>query len=291
MTVRAYAKINLTLDILGREGDYHLIDSLMTTVDLYDAVSVKGRKDGKVTVSMRGMRSESIPPERNNALRAGERFVAAFHTQGADISISKNIPIGAGLGGSSADAAGVLRALAALYGISDEGALLSLAAELGSDVPFLLLGGFARVTGRGERVEPLGDPPDLDLLLLVPEEEVSTAECYRLSDGYPHAKPHTERVLSCLRAGNTEWAEKLFYNDLTPAAISLSPAVGEAIKALGALSPRCVCMTGSGSGVFAVFETRELCEWAKSRYRGGCRSYVLKTAGRRTDVRKNPFSL
>ncbi|MDE7159092.1 MAG: 4-(cytidine 5'-diphospho)-2-C-methyl-D-erythritol kinase, partial [Clostridiales bacterium] len=102
-TVRlnAYAKLNLTLDITGTEGGYHMLDSLVTTIDLFDRIVVKKRKDKLINVIMHGMGSESIEPEHNNACLAGEAFVERFQTLGADITVYKNIPVGAGLGGSS----------------------------------------------------------------------------------------------------------------------------------------------------------------------------------------------
>ncbi len=284
------AKINLTLDLTGRENGYHLLDSLVTTVDLFDRIVARKRKDGLISVSMHGMGSERIPPEENNAQRAGEAFAERFGVPGADIAVYKNIPVGAGLGGSSADAAGVLLALARLYGIEDAKALKELADGLGSDTGYLLTGGFARLRGRGERVEPLGAPPKLHFLLLTPPEGVSTAECYRLSDGYAPPPPRTERALECLRSGNFEWAAKLFSNGLFEAAKTLVPDVGRAAAELKEFSPWAVNMTGSGSGVYAVFETEELCRWAKSRYRGKFRAYVLGTAQAERH-RINPFAL
>ena len=286
-SVNAQAKLNLTLDVLGAENGYHMLDSLVCTVDLSDRVVAKKRKDGLIAVTMRGMGSESIPPEENNAQKAGEAFVSAFGTCGAEITVYKNIPIGGGLGGSSADAAGVLKAMARLYGIGDGQALKSLADGLGSDTGYLLQGGFARLRGRGNLVEPLGEAPPLNVLLLLPAGGVSTAECYKKCDTYAKSQPHTERALEWLRTGNAEWAAKLFYNDLYPAACALNPDVEKALFALREFSPWGASMTGSGSGVFAVFETRELCEWAKSRYRGKCRAYVLKT----TNMRERERSL
>lgn len=276
-TARAdvFAKINLTLDLLGKEGEYHLIDSLVLSVDLFDRIVARRRKDGKITVSMHGMGSEAIPPEKNTAYLAGERFTAEFQTTGADITVYKNIPIGAGLGGSSADAAGVLNALGRLYG-TDAERTEKLAPELGSDVGFLLKGGFARMRGRGEQLVFFESVPLLYLLLLVPKKGVSTRECYALSDRFPPEKPRTDRVLEALSA-HTEWAAKVMGNGLTAAASALVPEVGKALSQLKAFSPWGVNMTGSGSGVYAVFETRELCEWAKSRYRGDCAAYVLRT--------------
>ena len=289
--VNAYAKLNLTLDLLGREGEYHIIDSLVTTVDLCDKIVVKKRKDSLVSVTMHGMGSEHIPPEENNAQRAGEAFVERFQSTGADITIYKNIPIGGGMGGSSADAAGVLCALAKLYEIKDGELVKDLADSLGSDTGYLLSGGFARMRGRGEKIESLGDPPELNFLLLLPRSGVSSRECYQKSDELPVAAPHTERVLECLRSGNIEWAAKLFSNGLYDAARALNQDVERAADALRQFSPWCVCMTGSGSGVFAVFETPELCDWARSRYRGAFKALRLKAVEPKRKRNQNPYVL
>ena len=96
--VNAYAKLNLTLDVTGRENGYHTLDSLVTTISLSDRIVVKKRRDQLVNIVMHGMGCEGIYPERNNAYLAGEAFVKRFGTTGADIAVYKNIPIGAGLG-------------------------------------------------------------------------------------------------------------------------------------------------------------------------------------------------
>ena len=172
----AYAKLNLTLDVTGIENGYHMLDTLVTTVDLFDRIVVKKRKDALCRIDMHG--GPFIPPEENNALAAAEAFVKAFGTNGADIAVYKNIPVGAGMGGSSADAAGVLRALGELYGVQDERAIKALADRFGSDTGYLLTGGFARLTGRGERVERLNFCEKLHILALVPREGVSTPQCF-----------------------------------------------------------------------------------------------------------------
>lgn len=276
--VNAYAKLNLTLDITGAENGYHMLDSLVVTIDLHDRIVAKKRKDRLVSVTMRGMGSENIPPEKNNAQRAGERFVERFGCGGANITVYKNIPVGGGLGGSSADAAGVLNALACLYEITDTAALKELADELGSDTGYLLRGGLAEISGRGERVERMEVTPELWFLVLCPKTGVSTPECFAAYDelGAGHF-PRTDRVLKLLNDGNTEWAAKIFGNDLYEAAVSLNGSVEEALLALKYLSPWGAGMTGSGSACFALFPTRELCEWAKSRYRGKCRVFVARS--------------
>ena len=300
--VKAYAKVNLTLDITGEADGFHTLDSLVVTVDLFDQISAKKRKDGKIRVFMHGLGSETIPPEENNAQRAGEAFTARFKTAGADIAIYKNIPVGAGMGGSSADAAGVVNAMAALYGVTDSAALKELADSLGSDTGYLLKGGFARMRGRGERIEPIADMPPLDFFLLIPQTGVNTAECFRTYDGLRADAagetrrnadmPRTERVLESLRSGAVEWAARVMGNGLFEAAKRLNPDVEKAYLSLKEFSPLGTFMTGSGSGCCALFATRELCEWAKSRYKGKFRAYVLRSVEpKRLKPFRNPFAL
>ncbi len=278
-TVRlnAYAKLNLTLDVLGTRDGYHLLDSLVTTIDVSDRVILKKRRDGAAKIVMHGCGSEAIPPEENLALRAAERFMERFRTTGADITVYKNIPMGAGMGGSSADTAAVIKGMGMLYEIEEKSALLSLANSLGSDTGYLLEGGLCRMRGRGERFDPLPFLP-LPFLLLCPKEGVSTAACYSAFDGLGlSGGKRTERALSLLSEGNLPWAAKLFGNDLYPAAKSLCPAAEDALLSLKAFSPLGVAMTGSGSAAFALFETVELAEWAKSRYRGPHRAILAKS--------------
>lgn len=292
--VLSYAKLNFTLDVTGRTEHYHLLDSLVVTVDIYDKIVAKKRRDSLINVTMHGMGSDKLYPEENQAVRAGERFVEAFHTQGADIAVYKNIPMGAGLGGSSADAAGVLNALAKLYRIDDFNALKSLADGLGSDTGYMLRGGLARMRGRGEEVEFFSDTPEMNFLLLCPKSAVSTAECYAAFDELPlnPKEGRTGRCLAAYRGMGVSEAARLFGNDLFPGAASLNPDVAEAVKALKSFSPAGVSMTGSGSAAFALFESRELCEWAKSRYKGRARARIVSAVYPAEKKRKsNPYSI
>ncbi len=291
--VSAYAKLNLTLDVVGKEEGYHLLDSLVMTVALSDRLVVKRKKGGLSAVTMHGMGSEQIPPEQNNALKAAEAFSARFGVDGADIAVYKNIPMGAGLGGSSADAAGVLLGMARLYEISDMGALSSLAEGLGSDVKFQLSGGFARMRGRGNDLEFFPDTPELWFLLLTAKEGVSTAACYGAFDARGETfPPRTGRALEGFESGNLDWGARLFGNHLTNAAVGLLPEIGEALKAVRAFSPIGCGMTGSGSAVYAAFPTRELALWAKSRYTGGRRAAVVCSADPKNIKKlRNPYVL
>jgi len=275
--VHSYAKLNLTLDVVGKSEGYHMIDSFVCSVDIHDTIIAKKRSDKLISVYMRGLGSENIPPEKNNAVKAGERFVSAFGTNGADITILKDIPMGAGLGGSSADAAGAINALAALYGISDKAALKELADSLGSDTGYMLTGGFARITGRGERVESFSDDRILNFLLILPKTGVSTPLCYSLFDEEAPSPPTTEQFISAFNAGALAKMGGLIKNDLAVPAGKINPDVNKALCEAASFSPLGFGVSGSGSGVFALFENEELCLWAKSRYKGKFKTRVVKT--------------
>lgn len=296
---KSYAKVNLTLEITGVEGGYHLLDSCVCSIDLFDALTLKKRKDGLSSVTMRGLGSENIPPEKNNALKAAEAFSKTFQTPGADITVYKNIPIGAGLGGSSADVVGVLNAMAQLYGVTDRAKLKTLADSLGSDTGYMLTGGFARMRGRGDLVTPLKTNTTLHFLLLCPKTEVSAGRCYQTYDTLPRTLEWRESFSDgCARAladNDKNAIGRYLMNDLYVPALHLNEDVRIAYEELKSFSPLGVTMTGSGSCVLALFETPELCEWAKSRYRGKYRAIVTKTVvpeGRTGAFDwKNPFAL
>lgn len=276
VSVNAYAKVNFTLDILGREGGYHLLDSLVSTVSLFDSVTATARTDGKTTVSFTGVGAEGIPP-RNNALRAAEAFSDAFSMAGADITIDRKIPVGAGLGSSSADAAGVLRALAALHGISDTVRLKAIADGLGSDTGYLLTGGWARMTGRGEQIAPIADMPALFLLLLIPSAGVSTPQCFAAFDRRAETfSPLTEKAIGCLRREGAKGAHA-FGNALTRAAEELNPEVAVLLSEAAKLSEYGFGMTGSGSACYAVFASQEECLSARKRYQGTATALCVST--------------
>lgn len=275
--VKSYAKINFTLDISGVKNGYHMIDSVVASIDLYDVISAKRRRDGLVTVTMRGEGSEGIAYENNNAARAAEEFVKRFKTCGADITVWKNIPVGAGLGGSSADVAGVLNAMAKLYNIAGFAALKDIADALGSDCGYMLKGGWARISGRGESIVRLGSRLKLDIGLLVPESGVSTSECYRVCDGFPRGAPMSGQAEKAVIECDREALCASLSNGLTGAAAQLNGDVGTGLKELESFAPLGVNMTGSGSCVYAVFENDQFLRYAQSRYCGKYRFIPVKT--------------
>lgn len=277
VSVRAYAKLNLTLDITGTEGGFHMLDSLVCSVDLYDLIKLRKRRDDKISIEMHGLGTELMPPESNNAYMAAEAYVKKFGTCGADIVIYKNIPLAAGMGGSSADAAGVLRGLAQLYGAGSERQLKELADSFGSDTGYMLTGGFARLQGRGDRVEFLDIKERLNFLALIPNSGVCTAECYSLYDKAPSTAMTTGEAVEALTNGDLRALGKALDNALYKPAARLNGDVQRAYEELKAFDPAGVTMTGSGSAVIALFENAEFCAYAKSRYRGKFKAIQLKT--------------
>ena len=284
--IKAHAKINLTLEILGVENGFHMLDSLVASLDLHDVIVLKKRKDKLSSIVMKGLGSESIPPETNNALKAAERFSEKFDTFGADITVYKNIPLGAGLGGSSADASGVLKGMAKLYGVKDEKGLGELADGLGSDTKYMLSGGFARMQGRGEKITPLDIDERLHFLLICPSTSVSAGACYKKYDELPRTlewkESATEGCIAALQKKDVFGAGRYLTNDLYVPALHLNADVERAQEEGKSFSPIGTVMTGSGSCVLAMFETKELCEWAKSRYRGKFKTMVAHTVNPKT---------
>ena len=293
--IKAYAKVNVTLEIVGQTAEYHVLDSLVASVDLFDSIVLKARKDKLSSITMKGLGSESIPPEDNNALKAAEAFSAAFGVNGADITVYKNIPLGAGLGGSSADASGVLNGMAKLYGVDDRKKIAELADTLGSDTRYMLDGGFARMKGRGGEVTPIESGQTLHFLAICPKDGCSSGACYREYDrlnGEKRGESFTQNAISALKENDMQRLGRCLTNDLFLPATTLCESVKKAYDEALSFSPLGAVMTGSGSCVLAMFETKELCEWAKSRYRGKFRTLVLKTVvPKKVKEWKNPFVL
>ena len=245
------AKLNLTLDILGVENGFHTLKSLVAEISLCDTIVVKKRNDKKITLKIKGA---SLPTdETNNAFVAGREFVKTFNTNGADILIKKKIPIGGGLGGSSADIAGVLLALRELYSIDKS--VDELAGKLGSDVNYMLSGGYAVMEGRGEKVRKIDSNMPLYVILLPCKDGVSTKECYKEFDEQEKLYPQTTELGErALKEESCENLLKALKNDLYLPAKTLLSKIEENLLALGKNN---VSMTGSGSTTFALFSTKK----------------------------------
>lgn len=251
ITLRAAAKLNFSLDILGkREDGYHLMDMVMQTVDLYDEIAIEAGDGIRVSADAPG-----VPEGPGNiAWKAADAFFRETGLPcGAVISIRKRIPSQAGMAGGSADAAAVLTGLNALYqaGLSLE-QLQQIGVKVGADVPYCLVGGTARVTGIGEKVVPMPQMREGFCVIVKPQAGTSTAEAFRRFDAaFGLKRPNNERLLEAMAAGELSRLGECMENVLEQS--EQNPAVAEAKAALlrcGALAAQ---MTGSGSAVFGVF--------------------------------------
>ena len=247
---RACAKVNLTLGVTGRRSDgYHTLDSLMVTTDLCDDVTVTRCRE--VIVTCTGM----FLPYRNTLRAAAERY-RALTGRGARIHVYKRIPVEAGLGGGSADAAAVLRAMQRMYGEAEERDLYDIALRVGADVPFCLQGGLCRAQGVGEVLTPFRLGAPLHLVLAKPAAGVSTRALFERLN-LPQPLPDTARAMAALSGGDVRALGPLLCNALQAEAEALVPKIGTLRQRLLALGALGACMTGSGSAVFGLFETAE----------------------------------
>ncbi|MBR1891647.1 MAG: 4-(cytidine 5'-diphospho)-2-C-methyl-D-erythritol kinase [Clostridia bacterium] len=296
--IKAFAKLNLFLDIVGVENGYHMLDTVVTTVDLYDSITLSERADDKVILRTGGSIysvNYMSEVEGNNAYKAAKAFVTEFGTRGVDIVLNKNIPIGSGMGGSSADIAGVLNGMEQIYRTG--GDLKAVADKLGSDSGYMLTGGFARLNGRGEIVTPIVSAKKLYFLVVTAEGGVNTSECYAAYDKLSVAPPKTsaETLIDALSVGGKLTGE-MFYNALYEPAVYINQKVGEAYEFISSLSPVATLMSGSGSSVFGLFDTPELCLWAQEKARRKFKkTFVLESIVKDEENKgfffKNPYSL
>ena len=178
MKIKAYAKINLSLNVLGVKDGFHDLESVVAQISLCDKITMK--KSRKITVDYGS--SFTISPEHDNAYKACKLFMETFNTQGAQIKIKKKIPPKAGVGGSSADAVGVICGMQALYKINDQEKIAEILAKSGSDCTVQYVGGYSLMKGRGEIVEKIDSSKKLYAVLLVEPNGVNTAECFALCD-------------------------------------------------------------------------------------------------------------
>ncbi len=264
----APAKVNLVLDLLGPRPDgYTEIATVFQAVALGDRVEVSVREGGTGRVELEVRPAAPCPEEENLATRAARAFLAASGLAvDVRIVLEKRIPAGAGLGGGSSDGAAVLRCLAALFpGVLPDEETSRLAAGLGADVPYFLLGGLAAGRGRGDRLEALRDLPPIPLVLARPARSLATADVYREARKGLTARrdaPKMRAFLRHLERGGTGLPP--VGNDLAPAAIRLVPEIGDLVAGLEDAGGR-AAMTGSGTAVFGLFPRAEDAEAAARR--------------------------
>ena len=264
--LRAFAKVNLSLRVLGKRPDgYHEIRTLLQTISLSDSVSVSLEPGGPAAVALTCDRAD-LQGERNLAWRAADLVLRRTGVQArVSVRLRKVIPAGAGLGGGSSDAAAVIRAIAAMLPQRPAAdVLLDAAAELGSDVPFFLVGGSAIGTGRGTELEPLPDLPTAALVIARPDVEVSTAWAYAALAAGPLALTRSQNVAKMqgidwdsdsLSGGPLEGLGESMVNDFESVVFQRYPAIADLKRRLRASGARHALMSGSGSAVFGVFKS------------------------------------
>ncbi len=257
--LRAYAKVNLALDVVGRRPDgYHELRTVMQSISLSDEVTVERAERGfELRIEPE---NAGIGPREENTVylawkvlrnRLGEELPAR-------VTLRKNVPAGAGLGGGSADAAAVLRGLDALFGLGlSAEEMRDVGSGIGADVPFCVSGGTALGEGVGEVLSPLPAPPDHRLLVVKPRRGADTAEVYRAYDAGSAGGDAAGRVLQALRSGDLARLAGALGNDLAPVAKRMVPEVAELEERLLEAGAAGASMTGSGTAVYGLFRDED----------------------------------
>ncbi|MCM1299293.1 MAG: 4-(cytidine 5'-diphospho)-2-C-methyl-D-erythritol kinase [Firmicutes bacterium] len=267
VTVPAYAKINLFLDIVGvLPNGYHSINTIMQQIDLCDTVTVSFEEARERRIEVYCDDPEIPCDERNIAFKAAELFMKRAGVSGrAVIRIEKHIPIMAGLGGSSTDGGAVLKSLNAVQEKRlTRDRLEELGAELGADVPFCLRGGTALCEGIGERMTDIPTTEQCSIILVKPDFSCNTAEAYKLYDKAPvRSLRKPEKTVSALKIGDTRAVGKGLYNVFEE--LYGDPRIKrikEELISLGALG---ASLSGSGSAVFGIFADESAAVGASGR--------------------------
>ncbi len=271
MKIKCPAKVNLSLDVVNRREDgYHNLEMIMHTVKLFDILDISFEAADKIDLKLSSDRKFLPTDDRNLCAKAAELFLKKANIFGkVKIYIKKNIPVGAGLGGGSSDAAGTLLALNKLTGKPLSSKELSeLAAQIGADVPFFLYGGCMLATGIGEILSPLPAFKNEIILIAKPKYGISTPFVYKnlvLDGGTPH--PDTKSVIEGIKSGNIELVAKSAGNVLETVVTKKYPEIGiykEIMTRHGAVYS---LMSGSGSSVFGVFTDKPSADRAAKELR------------------------
>lgn len=254
MKVKAAAKINLMLDILRKlDNGYHSLFMLMQSVDLYDTVTVERNDEDKIIIECD---KEGVPcNEKNIAYKCADAFFGfcSLKDRGVTIKIEKNIPMAAGIAGGSADGAAVLYCLNRIYKTElSERALCEIGEKVGADIPFSLTGGTAVAMGTGNVIAPVKNLPDCAVVLVKPDQDVSTPAAYASFDNLSRVR-HLDRVSMIDAASNGDYERicSLCGNVFEQAVeVPKRPHIKSVMRKYGCDA---CCMSGSGPTVFGLF--------------------------------------
>ena len=257
MRKKAFAKINLCLEVLNKRDDgYHNIKSLFARIDLHDNLIFEKRKDREINITVKNnVNAFNIEFKSNLVYKAAERFINEFSIDcGVDIVLEKNIPIGAGLGGGSSDCASTLLGLSEIFEIDDKDRLFNISKEIGSDVMFFMKDcKFALCEGRGEMVNPVDVKAKLPYIILVfPDINMSTKKVYEtMSCDYKTNKEKINNLLAELGKKSEIDFSKYLFNRLENAIFKINSEVRELKNKIESFSIPSL-MSGSGSSVFGI---------------------------------------
>lgn len=279
LTIKAQAKINLTLDILGKRPDnYHDVAMVMQSVGLADTLSFQKLESGGIELVSN---IPGLPNDNGNlAYRAAKLVMDTYGIkQGVRIELTKQIPMAAGLAGGSADAAAVIRAMSQLFDLNlSETELCHLGEQIGSDVPFCICGGTMLAEGRGEILTRVADMPECYVVLAKPPVDVSTAwvyQNYRSEEVACH--PDTRAVLASLEASDLQGISKLLCNVLESVTIKRYIEIEDYKKRMCQSGALASLMSGSGSTVFALAADEETAENIATDLRKNTEAQVFVT--------------
>ena len=264
ITLKCNAKVNLSLDIVGKRDDgYHNIELIFDEVGLYDILTVALRDDGIVRLECD---DKTLPTDdKNIAYRAALEFIKKSGVSfGAEIKLKKNIPHGAGLGGGSSDAAGVLNAMNELTGFPlNDDELKDVGAKLGADVPFFINGGCAFAEGIGEILTPLKKPENFVYVIAKPEESISTAYVYKNIDLKNRPNDFSVRLVAeGLNRGDYDTVFKHCGNIMESVTEKECPIIKDIKECMLTNGAKMSLMSGSGTAVFGVFDNKNAAETA-----------------------------
>ena len=262
IVLKAPAKLNLFLNITGkREDGYHLIESIMQTIDLCDEVSIQLANGNEICVTSN---EQGIPLDEGNIVSKIARKVAEYKKIefGCKIHIEKNIPTGAGMGGGSSDGAITLIGLNKLLSLNlSHKELLKIAESVGADIPFLLSGGTAKVLGIGEKVESISPLYNCYFVIVKPDVSIDTKKAYKMLDEVEIKETkNVEDIILAIKNNSVEDVGKNLYNCFELIAPKEINEIKTMLNRCGAINS---LMTGSGSAVFGVFPDFDSAELAR----------------------------
>lgn len=260
---KAFAKINLGLDVLGTlPNGYHEVRMVMQTVDIWDELTFEKTASG-IAISTN---SEELPTDGDNLIykAAGLMMEELGIKGGVNIYLRKNIPIAAGMAGGSADAAAAMRGICELYGLQvEDQRLMELGVRIGADVPYCIMGGTALAEGIGERLTELPSPPDCWLVVAKPDINVSTKYVYEHLDAVgDFSHPDIDGMITALKEGSLEGIVKRLGNVLEQVTVEAYPIVDDIKNGLRASGALGTLMSGSGPTVFGIFQDKEQADTA-----------------------------